>query len=387
MRLSWEEALDRAASAIRDTIERHGNEGIFGGSYGWASAERFHHAQSQIHRFLNLVGGYTASVNTYSGAAGEVIVPHVLGSDLYSAIEELTTYEDIAQHSDLMLAFGGVCPHNNQVVAGGIAVHGDRAALRKLADAGVDIINVGPLADDVPAYVPSTWVQARPNTDTAIMLSLAHHLETTGRVDRSFLDRYTVGYEVLRRYLIGQVDGVPKNLEWAASISGVSEERLRNLAERLAASRRPMITIPLSLERTEHGEQPYWMAIALASMLGAIGLPGGGVGLGWGSSGRGVRDRLRVPFSWGRLDQGTNPLDSYIPVARIADLLQYRGETYAYDGQTRTYPTIDLIYWAGGNPFHHHQDLNRLRLADRRPSSSTSRCGPPRHATRISSCQ
>ena len=28
-----------------------------------------------------------------------------------------------------------------------------------------------------------------------------------------------------------------------------------------------------------------------------------------------------------------------------------------------TYPDIRLVYWAGGNPFHHHQDLNRLREA------------------------
>ena len=27
------------------------------------------------------------------------------------------------------------------------------------------------------------------------------------------------------------------------------------------------------------------------------------------------------------------------------------------------YPDIKLVYWAGGNPFHHHQDINRLRRA------------------------
>ncbi len=24
------------------------------------------------------------------------------------------------------------------------------------------------------------------------------------------------------------------------------------------------------------------------------------------------------------------------------------------------YPDIRLVYWAGGNAFHHHQDINRL---------------------------
>src|SRR5690606_32575047 len=46
--VSWDEALDLAAGALRDVIARSGNEAIFGGSYGWSSAGRFHHAQSQV---------------------------------------------------------------------------------------------------------------------------------------------------------------------------------------------------------------------------------------------------------------------------------------------------------------------------------------------------
>src|SRR5690606_38093790 len=43
------------------------------------------------------------------------------------------------------------------------------------------------------------------------------------------------------------------------------------------------------------------------------------------------------------------------------------GGQYDFNGATRRYPDIRLVYWAGGNPFHHHQDLNRLRQAWRRP--------------------
>jgi biotin/methionine sulfoxide reductase len=63
------------------------------------------------------------------------------------------------------------------------------------------------------------------------------------------------------------------------------------------------------------------------------------------------------------LPQGRNGVADFIPVARIADMLLGAGTTYRYNGQTRTYPDIRLVYWAGGNPFHHHQDLNRLRRA------------------------
>ncbi|MBV8239533.1 MAG: molybdopterin-dependent oxidoreductase, partial [Hyphomicrobiales bacterium] len=53
----------------------------------------------------------------------------------------------------------------------------------------------------------------------------------------------------------------------------------------------------------------------------------------------------------------------------MADCLLHPGERHDYDGKTVNYPDIRLVYWAGGNPFHHHQDVNRLRRAWRRPET------------------
>jgi biotin/methionine sulfoxide reductase len=65
VQVSWDEALNllsRELARVRGSV---GPSGIFGGSYGWSSAGRFHHAQSQVHRFLNIaLGGYVRSVNT-----------------------------------------------------------------------------------------------------------------------------------------------------------------------------------------------------------------------------------------------------------------------------------------------------------------------------------
>jgi biotin/methionine sulfoxide reductase len=60
---------------------------------------------------------------------------------------------------------------------------------------------------------------------------------------------------------------------------------------------------------------------------------------------------------------------TFIPVARIADMLLNPGASYDYDGDRLRYPDIRLVYWAGGNPFHHHQDLGRLRTAFGRPDT------------------
>src|SRR5215831_5734478 len=70
--ITWERALDLLGAELKRVRDDHGPGAVFGGSYGWASAGRFHHAQSQVHRFLNLaLGGYVRSVNSYSaGASG-----------------------------------------------------------------------------------------------------------------------------------------------------------------------------------------------------------------------------------------------------------------------------------------------------------------------------
>src|ERR1019366_8873178 len=63
--VSWNTALDLLATELRRVYGSYGPDGVYGGSYGWASAGRFHHAQSQLHRFLSLPGGYTCSRGSY----------------------------------------------------------------------------------------------------------------------------------------------------------------------------------------------------------------------------------------------------------------------------------------------------------------------------------
>ena len=43
--------------------------------------------------------------------------------------------------------------------------------------------------------------------------------------------------------------------------------------------------------------------------------------------------------------------------------LWHEEDRYDYNGLTLRFPDIRCVYWAGGNPFHHHQNLPRLRRA------------------------
>jgi biotin/methionine sulfoxide reductase len=364
--VGWDEALDLVAGELRRVRDSVGNSGIFGGSYGWASAGRFHHAQSQPHRFLNQFGGYVRSVNTYSYAAGEVIVPHVLGHDWTYVRDEATSWPVIARDTELVVSFGGLPLKNTQVSAGGLGKHAVRGWLQRCKENGVEFVNISPVRDDAADFLEAEWLAPHPNTDTALMLGLAHALVHEGLHDRTFLEKYCTGFETFRGYLTGERDGQPKDPEWAAAICGVPAPAIRDLARRMAAQR-TLIAVSWSLQRADHGEQPYWMAAVLAAMLGQIGLPGGGIGYGYGSTGT-IGNSVRSVGGMA-LPQGANAVKDFIPVARITDMLLNPGEPFDYNGQRLEYPDIRLIYWCGGNPFHHHQDLNRLVKAWQRPET------------------
>src|SRR5437763_15598230 len=117
------------------------------------------------------------------------------------------------------------------MVAGGSASrHVERGAMARAAARGCAFVHVSPLRDDLPVEARSQWISNIPGTDTALMLALVHTLVVEGRHDREFLDRYTVGWPVFERYLLGEVDGQPKDAAWAAAIAGVTADTIVALA-------------------------------------------------------------------------------------------------------------------------------------------------------------
>src|SRR6185369_1706811 len=163
--------------------------------YGWSSAGRFHHAKAQLQRFLVRIGGFTGTKDTYSTAAGSVLVKRVLGEA--RAVAGGTSWQSIADHTDLVVMFGGVPIRNTQVTPGGVGEHTTRYWLAKAKAAGVTFCNISPIRDDA-----------------AIMLALAYTLVREGLHDEDFLERYCVGFDHFRDYLLGRADGVVKDAEW-----------------------------------------------------------------------------------------------------------------------------------------------------------------------------
>jgi biotin/methionine sulfoxide reductase len=363
--VTWDRALSLIENELRRVKTEFGNEAIYGGSYGWASAGRLHHSPSVLKRFLGLHGGYVDKLGNHSFGAALHIAPYVIGR---ADIPNLAMpWPLIVEHTRLMVLFGGAHLKNTQIDAGGTVLHDAQHWFGKVRSAGIEVVNISPSQEDVCESVRSSWLGLRPNTDVALMLGLAHTLVRDKLHDQAFLARYCVGFAQFEDYLMGRADGSPKSADWAAAICGIPADVIVALARKMATTR-TLISTSWSVQRADHGEQPIWMTIVLAAMLGQIGLPGGGFSFGLAAvSGVGMPHMASMPRP--TLPLGPNAVKNHVPVGRVTDMLLNPGAKLDYNGKTIVFPDIRLIYSVGGNPFHHNTNLNRFLQAWQRPET------------------
>ena len=86
----------------------------------------------------------------------------------------------------------------------GFARHETQNYLRDARAAGIEFVQISPIRDDFIDEMDADWLAARPNTDTAVMLGLAHTLAAEGLHNPDFLARYCTGFDRFRAYLTGE---------------------------------------------------------------------------------------------------------------------------------------------------------------------------------------
>ena len=357
VQVSWEVALGLTAKAILDTIEKHGNEAVFSSSYGgWSHAGIFRPNVLQG-RFFNLLGGCSMTTGDYSGGAAQIIMPYVIGDmEVYSA---QTSWEQVRDNAEVVVLVG--CdPNKNNRIEYTVADHDMYDRWDAIKKAGVKFVSINPQVTTTDEKMGSEWVKIIPNTDTALFLAMSNHLYTTGKHNKAFIEKYTVGFDRFLAYLEGKdSDGTPaKTPEWAVPITGIPAAKIREMAD-LFASKRTQFAGSWAIQRAHHGEMPYWAIVNFACMLGNIGLPGQGVGFSWHYGGGGM------PQSGGTgprgMSQGRNPVKKICPASRISEMLLNPGKAFTYNGSNYTYPEhVKLIYNAGNNFMSHQQNLNEL---------------------------
>ncbi|MGI2259010.1 molybdopterin guanine dinucleotide-containing S/N-oxide reductase [Shewanella sp. GXUN23E] len=375
VRVSWQQALSLIHQHHMRIRQKYGNESIYAGSYGWRSSGVLHQPQTLLSRYMGMAGGYSSHFGDYSTGAAQVIMPYVVGS--IAVYEQQTAFPVVMESTDVVVIWGAN-PINTLRIAWTSSDGSGLEFFRRLRDSGKTILVIDPLRNETAEFMGehAQWIAPVPNTDVAMMLGIAFHMVKQGWHDKAFLKQYTVGFEQFNDYLQGKTDGIAKTPEWAENICRVPAAQLKQLAE-LFCHHRTMLMAGWGMQRQQYGEQRHWMLVTLAAMIGQIGLPGGGFGLSYHYANGGNPTRIggvlpTISPSINVSHASANNWDmggalNTIPVGSLIRALEHPGSQYQNNGKTKTFPNIKMIWWAGGSPFTHNQDINRLIRAWQKP--------------------
>lgn len=382
VRVSWSEVNQIIYEEILRCQKNYGPESIYAGSYGWFGVGNLNNPQTLLKRMLNLTGGFVDSKGTYSTGAIAVVTPIVLGTNHYF---RHTSLDNIAKHTQTLVLFGCdpiLTTQINWDVPSHKAYDGYVKIQQSVKNGKMQVISINPLRTDTDKFLNAKSVKIAPNTDVALIVAMCYHLYDKKLHNQKFLDKYTVGFDQFKEYFLGTKDGIKKTPEWASKITGLKAQEIKELAE-LMASTKTMIMPGWALQRQDHGEMGNWAIYTLGALLGQIGKDGCGFGASYhgdGNVGSNERIGITIPgITVGKpmtYNAGTgNDTSSFeqsfsqkaIPVARISEMLLNPGKVIDYNGAKVEYADIKLIYWAGGNPMHHHQDRNQMIKAWHKP--------------------
>jgi len=271
--ISWDEALDTIAGELRRIRNTYGPEAIL----FWGGGGDMGMLQDSGKRMARLLALMDSFVNLYWGIAS-------FEGGVFADMSTFGTYWTGSTRDDLLnsrlILMWGWDPS--------VTIQDTNTAwyLAQAREAGVRIISVDPRFTSSTATFAHQWIPIWPGTDAAMLIAMANVIITKNLHDQAFLDKYTVGFDKFKEYVMGQEDGVPKTPEWAEPITGVPAETIRNLAHEYAKTKPSALIAGIGPGRSAYGEQYHRAAITLSAMTGNIGIPGGSSGSrSWGTVG------------------------------------------------------------------------------------------------------
>ncbi|QOS68789.1 molybdopterin-dependent oxidoreductase [Eggerthella guodeyinii] len=359
--ISWDEAIDTAATKLQEVIDKYGNEAVYVPYATGVSAT----TSRPFNRMLSLVGGYLNFYNSYSTAQISCITPYMYGSKQSSG-STLSAAEDAA----LILVFGSSPTETRQ---GGAVSHYDWAHLREKTSAKIYMID--PRMNDSIMGHSEEWLPINPGTDAALVAGIAHELIANDMVDLDFLHTYCVGYDEetmpeayqgknmsYRAYVMGEgYDMVEKTPEWAAKITGIPADRIKSLAEEIGTTHPLYVNQGWGPQRRSNGEWTAWSIMTLPCLVGQIGLPGTSNGTREGSN----------SVSLSSLPKGDNPVKASIPCFLFTDAIDHGPDMTSKNAGVKGVDQLStgikyMINYAGNCLTNQHGDINRAHdiLAD-----------------------
>jgi anaerobic dimethyl sulfoxide reductase subunit A len=258
-RISWDKAMDTIVRELTRVKQTYGPNSIFFTAAGHLGAL---HTAGALAKALAMFGGYTT---IYGNISSEGAVYAVMSS--YGDVMVGHSREDL-QNSKLIIMCGW---DPVRMISGTDCIYN----LTKAKEKGIKIITIDPRFTHSAATFADEWIPIYPGTDAALMVAMANVIIKENLQDQAFIDRYSVGFDVFKDYVLGHEDGIDKTPEWAAKICGVPAKRIENLAREYATTKPACLMDCQGPARAAMGEQYNRAAITLTTITGNVGKPGG----------------------------------------------------------------------------------------------------------------
>ncbi len=211
VRISWDEALDTIATRLREVIAEHGAEAIWPcvGSGNMGLIQGIYGAGRRLWHVL----GTSRHAYTLCTIAGGFGTGYTLGDNRVGMDPETFRL------SKLILLWGAnvlsTHPHFWRPV-------------QEARKNGARVVVIDPIRTRTAAAADEHLAPV-PGTDAALALGLLHVVLSEGKEDRELIDEHTVGWEPFRERILA----FPPSR--AAAITGLPEESIVELGQRLAA--------------------------------------------------------------------------------------------------------------------------------------------------------
>lgn len=253
-RVSWDDALDRAASVFKSIIKKHGPDSVAFYVSGQSLTEEYYIANKLTKGFLGTNNIDTNSRLCMSSAV--VGYKKTFGEDSVPV-----SYEDI-ELADCFLITGANPAWCHPILFRRIEQHKEK-------NPNVKIIVVDPRKTD-SANFADLHLQILPGTDVVLYNAIARCLYKRGLIDDDFIKNHTEGFSDYKDQIFAT------SIKEASKICNVSEKDIRDAADIIGLSKGFISMWAMGLNQSVVGTDKNTALLNLSLITGQVGKPGSG---------------------------------------------------------------------------------------------------------------
>ncbi|MBC3759663.1 molybdopterin-dependent oxidoreductase [Hyunsoonleella sp. SJ7] len=253
-RVSWDDALDRAASVFKSIIKKHGPDSVGFYVSGQSLTEEYYIANKLTKGFIGTNNIDTNSRLCMSSAV--VGYKKTFGEDSVPV-----SYEDI-ELADTFLITGANPAWCHPILFRRLEKH-------KEENPDVKIIVVDPRKTDTANFA-DLHLQLLPGTDVVLYNAIGRCLYKRGLIDEKFINNYTEGFQDYKNLIF------KTSLKQASKICGIPEKDIQKAADMIGLSKGFISMWAMGLNQSVVGTDKNVSLLNLSLITGQVGKPGAG---------------------------------------------------------------------------------------------------------------